>query len=189
MYARKITTAALLTAVALTIFVVEAQIPPPLPLPGVKLGLSNAVTLFALFFTGPGVAALVLAARILLGGLLTGQAFAMLYSAAGGLLSFAATACIYRRFPLRQVFVVSMISAVLHNLGQLAAAAATSSGAVFVYLPVLVAAGLVTGLFTGLCAQFVLLRAQKLHLDESAMRPPDRSTGGLRAERAEEKTR
>jgi heptaprenyl diphosphate synthase len=55
-----------------------------------------------------------------------------------------------------------MISAVLHNIGQLAAAAATSSAAVFAYLPALVASGLVTGLFTGLCAQYALLHIGKI---------------------------
>ncbi len=162
MNARKVTTASLLTALALAIYIVEAQIPPLLPLPGIKLGLSNAITLFALFFAGPGTACLVLAARILLGGLLTGQAFSMLYGAAGGLLSFAMSACVYRRFPLNQVFVVSMISAILHNIGQLAAAAATSSAAVFAYLPALIASGIVTGLFTGLCAQYALLHISKI---------------------------
>lgn len=162
MNARKVTTASLLTALALAVYIVEAQIPPLLPLPGIKPGLSNAVTLFALFFAGPGVAAPVLVARILLGGLLTGQAFSMLYSAAGGFLSFAFGACVYRRFPRNQVFVVSMISAVLHNIGQLAATAATSSTAVFAYLPALVASGLVTGLFTGLCAQYALLHIGKI---------------------------
>ncbi len=184
------TTTALLTAIALTIFVVEAQLPPILPLPGVKLGLSNAVTLFALCFAGPDVAAFVLTARILLGGLMTGQAFAMLYSAAGGLLSFTVTVWIYRFFPLRQVFVLSMIAAVLHNLGQLAAAAAMSSAAVFVYLPVLIVSGIVTGLFTGLCAQFVLLHTQRLHLREkSAMDWADvYDSNHFCAKRAEEET-
>ena len=45
---RKLALMALLTAIALTIFVVEAQIPAPVPVPGVKLGLANIITLIAM---------------------------------------------------------------------------------------------------------------------------------------------
>lgn len=147
-----------MTAVALIIFIVEAQLPPLLPVPGIKLGLSNVVTLFALFAVGPSMAFLVLIARIVLGGLLTGQVVSMTYSLAGGLLSFVVCACIYRFFPRNQVFVVSVISAVLHNVGQIAVAALMTSAGIFAYLPLLTVSGIITGLFTGLCAQFVLTR-------------------------------
>jgi heptaprenyl diphosphate synthase len=95
---RKITTAALLAAVALIIFVVEAQIPTLTPVPGIKLGLSNIVTLFALYSIGPWFALAVLAVRILLGGLITGQVMALLYSFSGGLLAFFVSIVIYRFF-------------------------------------------------------------------------------------------
>ena len=52
--ARRITRLALLTAIALTIFMAEAQIPVPIPIPGVKLGLANIVTVYAVFALGPG---------------------------------------------------------------------------------------------------------------------------------------
>ena len=61
MKTKKLTTMALLCAIALTIFMVEAQIPSPVPLPGVKLGLSNIVTVFAVFVMGPVEAILILA--------------------------------------------------------------------------------------------------------------------------------
>jgi len=169
MLTRRITSAALLTAAALIIFIVEAQLPPLLPVPGIKLGLSNIVTLFALFTVGPTMAFLVLLTRIVLGGLLTGQVVSILYSMSGGLLAFAVSACIYRRFPLNQVFVISVISAVLHNIGQIMVAALTTSAAIFAYLPLLIASGVITGFFTGLCAQFVLLRRER-----AGMRKTDR---------------
>lgn len=161
MLTRKITTAALLTAIALIIFIVEAQLPPILPIPGIKLGLANIVTLFALFVVGPAMAFMVLVARIILGGLLTGQLVSIIYSLAGGLLSFTVCACIYRFFPRNQVFVISIISAVLHNVGQIAAAALMTSAAIFAYLPILTVSGIITGLFTGLCAQYVLMRRER----------------------------
>mgnify|MGYP002571948611 CR=1 FL=1 len=65
--ARRITRLALLTAIALTIFMVEAQIPVPIPIPGVKLGLANIVTVYAVFALGPGDALLILVTRVFLG--------------------------------------------------------------------------------------------------------------------------
>ena len=162
---RKITTAALLAAVALIIFVVEAQIPSLTPIPGIKLGLSNIVTLFALFTIGPWFALAVLTARILLGGLITGQAMSLLYSFSGGLLAFLISVGIYRFFPLKQVWVVSATAAVFHNIGQIAIAiAVTNTPQLMVYLPVLIVSGIVTGVFTGLCAQFLLIRLEKMKL-------------------------
>ena len=57
---------ALLTAIALTIFMAEAQLP-VIPVPGVKLGLANIVTVYAMFSLGPGDALLVLSGRVFLG--------------------------------------------------------------------------------------------------------------------------
>ena len=61
---------ALLTGVALVLSYLEGLLPPVVPLPGVKLGLANLVTLFLLYRVGVAEAALVLAARILLSSLL-----------------------------------------------------------------------------------------------------------------------
>ena len=87
---KRIALCALLTAIALTIFVLEAQIPPLVPLPGVKLGLSNIVTLFALCALGPKESGAILLVRIVLGNLVTGQVSAILYSLAGGVVSLLA---------------------------------------------------------------------------------------------------
>ena len=71
--ARRITQMALLTAIALTIFMAEAQIPVPIPIPGIKLGLANIVTVYAVFALGPGDALLILVARVFLGAVFSGQ--------------------------------------------------------------------------------------------------------------------
>lgn len=72
MNTKRITTNAVFTAIALTIFMVELQIPPMVPIPGVKLGLANIVTVFAVFKLGSKDAACILFARILLGGMFSG---------------------------------------------------------------------------------------------------------------------
>ena len=73
MRVKRLTRCALLTAIALAIFVLEAQIPIPFPVPGMKLGLSNIITLFALFSFGWKDALAIVVIRILLGNLASGQ--------------------------------------------------------------------------------------------------------------------
>ena len=158
---RKITLAALLAAVALIIWIIEAQLPSLTPVPGIKLGLSNIVTLFALYCMGPLFALAVLIVRIFLGSLLTGQITALLYSLLGGLPAFGLAVLIFRRMPIRQLWVVSILSAIVHNTGQLAAAILiTETPALISYYPLLVFSAIITGAFTGLAAQFLLLKLQ-----------------------------
>ena len=83
MRVKRLTRCALLTAIALAIFVLEAQIPIPFPVPGMKLGLSNIITLFALFSFGWKDALAIVVIRILLGNLASGQVMALLYSLGG----------------------------------------------------------------------------------------------------------
>lgn len=159
MKARKPALLGLLTAVALTIFLVEAQLPPVLPVPGVKLGLANIVTVFTVFALGPGKGILVLAARIFLGAVFCGNFSSILYSAAGGACAIAVTIALRRILTRKQLFVAGCLGAMAHSVGQIAMAALVlGTASVFVYLPVLLAVSLVTGLFTGLCAQFLVDR-------------------------------
>lgn len=149
---------------ALVIFVVEAQIPPIVPIPGIKLGLANIVTVWALMRIGPFDALGVLLTRIVLGGIFTGRMPSFVFSLAGGLLSFAAVLLLKRIITKKQIFVAGAVGAVFHNVGQLAAAVVIySTPSVLVYAPVLILSGIVTGLFTGFTAQFLVNRLpQKL---------------------------
>ena len=159
MRVKRLTRCALLTAIALAIFVLEAQIPIPFPVPGMKLGLSNIITLFALFSFGWKDALAIVVIRILLGNLASGQVMALLYSLGGGLLSFAGMALLCRIVTAKQVWAAGAAGGLLHNLGQMAVAlAATRTTGLLVWLPVLLLGGLGTGLFTGLCAQLLLRR-------------------------------
>ena len=152
MRVKRLTRCALLTAIALAIFVLEAQIPIPFPVPGMKLGLSNIITLFALFSFGWKDALAIVVIRILLGNLASGQVMALLYSLGGGLLSFAGMALLCRILTAKQVWAAGAAGGLLHNLGQMAVALAVTR------TPGLLLCGLVTGLFTGLCAQLLLRR-------------------------------
>jgi len=160
---RKITIASVLTAVALTIYLIEANIPALAPVPGIKLGLSNIVTIFTLYILGPRIALAVLVCRIMLGGFTTGQPAAILYSMSGGLAAFLFALLTYRRFHKKHIWVLSSLSAVVHNLGQLAAAALVmnTGGLFLIYSPALIASGVITGAFTGAAAQALLHRLVK----------------------------
>ena len=153
---------ALLTAVALTIFLAEAQLP-VIPIPGVKLGLANIVTVYAMFVMGPGDALMVLSARVFLGAVFSGQMMTLLYSAAGGLLSWCVLCLLGRLLTKEQIWLASPVAAIFPNLGQLLAAAAVlRSWSVLAWLPYLVIAGVLAGLFTGMAAQALLRRLEHI---------------------------
>ena len=163
MKTRKLTLLALLTAIALTIFMVEAQIPALVPIPGIKLGLANIVTVFAVFALGPGEGALVLAARIFLGAVFAGNFSTIFYSGAGGACAIALTILLKKVLTLNQLFVAGALGAVAHSIGQMAAAVVISgTPELAVYLPVMIGISVVTGLFTGLCAQFLVNHGGRL---------------------------
>lgn len=153
----------LLTAIALTIFMVEAQIPLPVPVPGVKLGLSNIVTVFAVFVLGSGEAILILTARVFLGAVFAGNFSTIFYSAAGGALSILSVILLKKLVTEKQIWVCGCVGAMAHCIGQMAVAILlTATPALAVYLPVMLLCALLTGLFTGLCAQLTVNRGRKL---------------------------
>ena len=148
---------ALLTTVALILFTVEAQLPPLIPIPGVKLGLANIVTVYAVFRYGSRDALMILLVRVFLGSVFAGAMMAFLFSLCGGLLCWLTMIPLRRILTERQIWVCGVIGAVFHNIGQMIVCLAIyRTPAVLVYLPVLMLSGIVTGLFTGLTAQFLL---------------------------------
>ena len=156
---RRLTFAALLTTIALILFTVEAQLPPLTAIPGIKIGLSNVVTVFALYTLGAVPALAVLLVRVVLGGLITGQVSAILYSLSGGLLAWTLSALLKRFFQDDKLWVLSVFAAAVHNVGQLGCAVLiTMTPSLFWYLPLLLIAGILAGAFTGLAAQQVLKR-------------------------------
>jgi len=156
---KDLTANALLTGLALIIFVIELQLPALSPVPGLKLGLSNIITVYAVFLRTPLDAFMILTARILLGTFLSGNLSALMYSAAGGALCLVAMIIFRRMFAPRRIWAASVFGAIFHNLGQvLVAVAVTRTPALMAYLPILTAGGMVAGLFTGLCAQFLIMR-------------------------------
>ncbi len=154
---------ALLTAIALTIFVVEAQIPAPAPIPGVKLGLANIITLITMRLLGKREAGAVLLVRVLMGAMFAGSPSTLLFSAAGGALAYLLMCLLAERFGPDRLWIVSALAGIAHNAGQLLACAlVVKTPGVFAYAPVLAASGVITGVFTGLAAQYLLKALKKV---------------------------
>ncbi len=149
---KQLTLCALLTAMALALSYLENLFPLSLaiPVPGVKLGLANIVTVFALWALGPGQTLLILLARCFLGSLFAGNLNALVFSLLGGLCALGTMVFLSRRRGL-SLYGVSVGGAAAHNCGQIAAAVLTlGSAAPLYYLPVLLAVSLLTGGLTGL---------------------------------------
>ena len=157
----RLTLLSLLTAAALIVFVIEQQIPNPLPIPGAKLGLANIFTVYAVFRFSPQETLGLVLTRILLGSLFGGTFLspAMIFSLSGGLLCLGGMLLLRRVLDERHIWLGSVYGALLHNTGQtIAAVFVMRTTAVIWYFPFLAAIGCAAGAFTGLTAQLIIDR-------------------------------
>lgn len=153
---KKLTTISMFTAIALIIFIVEAQIPPLAPIPGIKMGLANVITMVTLVWFGRKEAFTVLILRIILGSIFSGQMMSFMYSLAGGLLCYLTMSLTIKKLKINQLWIISVLGALSHNVGQIAVAVfVTGTWQIVGYLPILTVSAVITGAFTGLTASFV----------------------------------
>lgn len=158
MKTKRLTELALLTTVALIIFVIELRIPNPIPIPGVKLGLANIITVYALYHYRIKEVFLVVMVRILLGSIFGGNMMALLYSVTGSLFCLAGMQLFCRMIPQKHLWICSVLGAVLHNIGQTLIACLIAGWGLLVYFPFLLVSGCLAGAFTGICAQMIIGR-------------------------------
>ena len=158
--ARRVALYGMLTALAFILSYVESLVPVTVGIPGVKLGLANLVVVIALYTLDLKGAFVISVVRIVLSGLTFGGLFSMLYSLAGGLLSFAVMAILSRKKLLGTVG-VSVCGGVAHNIGQLLVAMAVlETESVWYYFPVLLISGSVAGVLIGLLGGWMTGRVQ-----------------------------
>lgn len=159
---KRITELSLLTAAALIVFIIEMRLPNLSPVQGVKLGLANIFTVYAVYkFSGREVLLMVLT-RVFLGALFSSNFFALIYSLSGALLCLAGMLLLKKIIPQHYIWLCSIFGAVFHNTGQIAAAVIVMhSFSVMAYYPILIVSGCIAGAFTGLTAGFVLKRLEK----------------------------
>lgn len=159
---KKMMRVSILSGLSLVIFVLESQIPPVIPVAGVKLGLANVVTLYTKATMGTKAALVVLLMKIFLGNLLTGTSVSLFYSLCGGILCFIAEMLMFRIVSKKQMWAVSITGAIFHNIGQIMAAIVLmGTDKIVWYLTILIPVGIITGTFTGLVATYALLAADK----------------------------
>ena len=152
---RRITVSGLLVAVMLVLGYVEHQFPSG-SVPGIKLGLSNSVLIFAVYMLGIPNAFTLMALKVALSGFLFGGVSAMMYAFAGGLLSMIVMSVLSRVKGAHPV-VVSMAGGVAHNAGQVALAMIVmETPKLMYYMVILMGVGMVCGLLTGVCADRVM---------------------------------
>ena len=158
MKTKRLTELSLLTAAALIAFIIEMRLP-DIRIPGVKLGLANIFIVYAVYrFSGKEVF-LLLVTRIVLGSLFSSNFSAIIYSLAGGMLCLCGMMLLRKIISESYLWLCSIFGAILHNTGQIGAAVLmTGTPAVLAYYPYLLVSGCIAGLFTGLCAQFVVKR-------------------------------
>ena len=158
---RKLALGAMFAALALIFSYVEALIPIPVPIPGVKLGVANLVILVAIYRLGFRYALTINCIRIVVAGLLFSGVFGMIYSFAGGILSIVVMYLLYRT-KLFSMVGVSMAGGVAHNLGQLATACLIVSNIKLMsYFAVLFFSGLISGILIGILAHVIERRLPK----------------------------
>ncbi len=152
------------TALALIFSYVETLIPINFGIPGVKLGLANLITVIVLYKMRLPEVYLLSVVRVILSGFIFGNLFSILYSLAGGLLSVTVMALL-KRTGTFSVLGVSMAGGVAHNVGQLIVAAfVVETFSVFYYVPVLLIAGLLTGLLIGILSREMLKRLVNIQM-------------------------
>ena len=152
-----------LIALALIFSYVEHLIPIPTPAPGIKIGLANLVSLTGLFFLNPVQVFIILVARIILAGLMFGNLSTIIYSLAGGVVSFAVM-YLFKKLKLFSALGISMLGGVFHNLAQLSVACIIlSSSSLLMYLPVLIIAGTISGLLIGTVTELISKSVQRIY--------------------------
>jgi len=156
MNVKKLVLNSLLTTISLIIFVLESFIPPLTPIPGIKIGLANIITLFAIYNISCKDAFTILILRVILSSIFSGQFMSFIYSISGGILCLIFMSISKRFFDSSQMWITSVIGAVFHNLGQIIIAViVTGTIEIIWYFPFLIVGGLIAGLFTGLTGQYL----------------------------------
>ena len=154
----RITTVALMAALALIFSWIEVLFPFNVGVPGVKLGIANLVIIIALYCFGPRYAITINLVRILLAGLLFNGLFGACYALSGALVSFIVMWAL-KKTDVFSIVGVSIAGGVTHNFGQiLLAAVLVETPAIFTYFPVLIFSGVASGAVIGIVATLIIRR-------------------------------
>lgn len=159
---RRVSYLGLFLALALVFSYIENLIPFFFGVPGMKLGLTNAVILLVLYSLGTKDAYLVSVLRVLLAGFMFGNAFSIIYSLVGGLLSLTVM-CLLKKMNKLHLITISVCGGIFHNLGQiLVAVFVVENVYLFGYFPFLFLGGALTGFLIGVVSSEILKRTKSI---------------------------
>lgn len=158
---RQLVTLSALIAVAMILSYVESLIPAFVAIPGVKMGLSNIATIFALYALGWPFAICVSVVRVLLSALLFGNVVSLIYSLSGAALALVFMILLKKLDKFSSVG-VSVTGGVCHNIGQvIAACIVMETTAIAVYIIPLLVSGTIAGVVIGIIAGNLVERVKK----------------------------
>lgn len=158
---KKLTLMSALVAVAMVLSYIESLIPAFVAIPGVKIGLSNIATVFALYILGAPAAITVSAVRVCLSALLFGNFVSLIYSVFGAILALITMILLKRFAPFSEIG-VSVAGGVAHNAGQvLAACLVMENAALSAYFAPLAVSGVIAGIVVGAAAGALVKRLEK----------------------------
>lgn len=162
---------ALFIAQALVLSIVESWIPIPVPVPGIKLGLANIITMIVIAFFGFRDTLIVVIIRGLLSSLYTGGFVMFLFSISGGILSAIVMNIAYKKLSKAlSIIGISILGSISHNIGQLVVASIIMKDlSVFMYLPVLMLSAIVMGCFVGISSNYLIKALKKTDIFKSNM--------------------
>lgn len=157
----QLVTLSALIAVAMILSYVESMIPAFVSVPGVKIGLSNIATVFALYALGWPYAICVSVVRVFLSALLFGNFVSLIYSISGAALALLAM-ILLKRLDRFSSIGISVVGGVCHNVGQIVAACIVmETAAIAVYIIPLIVSGTIAGIVIGLIAGNLVERIKK----------------------------
>lgn len=158
---KKLVTLSALIAVAMILSYVESLVPAFVAVPGVKMGLSNIATVFAIYTLGWPYAIIVSVIRVLLSALLFGNFVSLIYSLSGAALALLVM-ILLKKFNLFSTVGVSVAGGVCHNAGQIIAACIVmENAAISLYILPLIISGTIAGVVIGTVAGILVNRVKK----------------------------
>ncbi len=154
----------IMTAIAIILHYVEGLFPLPVVIPGIKLGLSNVVSLIALYLFGPSSAIIIMILRVLMTSFLYSGLSSVIFSLSGGVAALSLMIAIWKlRDKGFSIVSASVAGGMFHNVGQiLAASFVLGTPTVLSYLPVLIISGIITGFATGMLSSLLIPRLKRI---------------------------
>ncbi len=157
----------LLVAQGLVLYMIERMIPVPFISPGAKLGLANIITVVAIYLLTLRDAFSIVLLRVILATLIGGNLSGFFYSLSGGMLSLFAMYIVFKIGKDNiSIIGISIIGAVFHNIGQIIIAATVIQNIkIAAYLPILLVAGVGTGIFVGITAKQLIVYLKRFNFE------------------------